>query len=55
MTASDTPDFQQELLAIREDPEVRSLALRRAKSPEMAEDALQAAYYAALGWRTQVR
>jgi Sigma-70 region 2 len=45
-TASDRPDFQQELLAIRENPEVISLALRRAKNPEIAEDALQAAYYA---------
>lgn len=46
-TASDSrPDFQQELLAIREDPEVRSLALRRAKNPEVAEDALQTAYCA---------
>lgn len=45
-TASDKPDFQQELLAIREDPEVRSLALRRAKNPEVAKDALQATYYA---------
>lgn len=46
-TASDSqPGFQQELLAIREDPEVRSLALRRAKSLEVAEDALQSAYYA---------
>jgi DNA-directed RNA polymerase specialized sigma24 family protein len=46
-TASDSqPDFQQELLAIREDPEVRRLALRRAMNPEMADDALQAVYYA---------
>jgi hypothetical protein len=46
-TASDSrPGFQQELLAIREDPEVRSLALRRAKNPDVAEDALQTAYYA---------
>jgi len=47
-TASDSsrPDFQQELLVIREDPEVKRLARGRARSPEMAEDALQAAYYA---------
>jgi len=46
-TDSDSqPDFQHELLTIREDPEVRRLALRRAKNPEIAEDALQAAYYA---------
>jgi hypothetical protein len=46
-TASNSrPDFQQELLAIRKDPEVKSLALRRAMSPEVAEDALQTAYCA---------
>ena len=47
-TSSDSsrPDFQQELLAIREDPEVKRLALRRVRTPEMAEDALQAGYYA---------
>ena len=46
-TASDSqPDFQHELLTIREDPEVRRIALRRAKSLEVAEDALQSAYYA---------
>src|ERR1700733_5592541 len=40
------PDFQQELLAIRDDPTVRSLARRRAGDPELALDALQSAYYA---------
>jgi hypothetical protein len=40
------PDFQQDLLAIRQDPAVKSLALRSAKSPEVAEDALQSTYYA---------
>lgn len=40
------PDFQQDLLAIRNDPGVRSLALRRARDPELAEDALQTAYCA---------
>ncbi len=46
-TASDSwPDFQQELLEVREDPEVKRLALRRAKNLEVAEDALQSAYYA---------
>ena len=40
------PTFQQELLAIREDPKVRSLALRRAGDPELAQDALQEAYCA---------
>jgi len=44
--AQSRPDFQHELLAIREDPEVRSLALRRAKNPEIAEEALQTAYLA---------
>lgn len=46
VTASDAPDFRKELLAIREGPEVRSLALRRAKNREVVEDALQAAFYA---------
>lgn len=47
--ASDSqPDFQHELLTIREDFEVRRLALRRAKNPEVAEDALQSAYSAVL-------
>ena len=48
-----TPDgrtgFQQELLAIREDPQVKGLALRRAGDPELAEDALQEAYCAVAG------
>jgi DNA-directed RNA polymerase specialized sigma24 family protein len=49
-TVSDSqPDFQQELLAIREGPEVGSLALRRAMSLEVAEDALQSAYLAVSG------
>jgi hypothetical protein len=37
-------DFQQHLLAIRQDLPVRSLALRWAGDPDVAEDALQAAY-----------
>jgi hypothetical protein len=37
-------DFRHELWAIWEDPEVRSLALRRAKNPEVAEEALQSTY-----------
>lgn len=40
------PDFQQELLAIRQDSEVKSLARRRAGNPEAAEDPPQTAYYA---------
>jgi DNA-directed RNA polymerase specialized sigma24 family protein len=40
------PDFQQELLAILGDPKVRGLARRRAGDPDLAEDALQATYYA---------
>lgn len=39
------PGFRRELLAIREDPQVRRLALRRAGDPDLAEDALQEAYY----------
>jgi len=47
---TETPDgrlgFHQELLTIREDLQVRSLALRRAGDPDLAEDALQEAYCA---------
>src|ERR1700685_4487139 len=39
-------DFQQELLAVRNDPKVRSLAGRRAGDPDLAVDALQATYCA---------
>jgi hypothetical protein len=47
ITAPDSwPDFHQELLAIRQDPAIKSFALRQAKSTEVAEDALQSAYYA---------
>jgi DNA-directed RNA polymerase specialized sigma24 family protein len=44
--ASDgSPDFQQELLAIRQDPPVRRIALSWAKGDaDRAEDALQTAY-----------
>jgi DNA-directed RNA polymerase specialized sigma24 family protein len=38
--------FFAELLAIREDPKVRGLALRRAGDRDLAEDALQEAWYA---------
>jgi DNA-directed RNA polymerase specialized sigma24 family protein len=38
--------FQQELLAILEDPQVKKLAQRRAGDPDLARDALQQAYYA---------
>jgi DNA-directed RNA polymerase specialized sigma24 family protein len=40
------PDFQEELLAIRNDPKIKSLAWRRAADPDLAMDALQAAYCA---------
>jgi hypothetical protein len=42
-------DFQHDLLAILDDPKVRSLARRRAGDPELAMDALQAAYCAVAG------
>lgn len=38
--------FQQKLRELQEDPEVRSLARRRAGDPTLAEDALQEAYWA---------
>lgn len=40
------PDFLQELLEIRNDPKVKSLARRRAGDADLAEDALQEAYCA---------
>ena len=40
------PGFLLELQDIREDPEVKQLALRRARNRELAEDALQEAYWA---------
>jgi hypothetical protein len=50
-TAVDAPDrssgFQHELLAIRQDPQIKAVALRRAGDPDLAEDALQNAYCAA--------
>ena len=39
-------EFLRELLEIRQDPLVESLARRRAGAPDLAEDALQEAYYA---------
>jgi len=42
---SGSPDFHRELAAICNDPQVRSLARRRAGNPQLAEDALQEAYY----------
>jgi hypothetical protein len=40
------PDFQQELLTILNDAQVRGLARRQAGEPDLAEDALQSTYYA---------
>jgi DNA-directed RNA polymerase specialized sigma24 family protein len=42
-TPGGSSDFQQELLAIRQDPQVKSIALRWAGAPDLAEDILQAA------------
>jgi hypothetical protein len=39
-------DFLEQLTAIREDPKVKNLARSRAGDSELAEDALQEAYYA---------
>ncbi len=39
-----SPDFQRELLVIRQDPQVRGLAVRWAGAPDLAEDILQAAF-----------
>jgi sigma-70-like protein len=39
-------DFLEQLTAIREDPKVKSLARSRAGDSDLAEDALQEAYYA---------
>ncbi len=41
------PGFQHKLLAIRQDPRIEALALRRAGDPELAKDALQSAYWSA--------
>jgi hypothetical protein len=39
-------DYLERLAVIREDPQVKNLAHRRAGDPELAKDALQEAYYA---------
>jgi DNA-directed RNA polymerase specialized sigma24 family protein len=39
-------DYLERLAAIREDPQVKKHALRRAGDPELAKDTLQEAYYA---------
>jgi len=48
-------DLHRELLAIRNDPEVRSLARRRAGALDLAEDALQDAYCAVAGVKNPER
>ena len=40
------PDFQQDLLAVLDNPRVKGLALRRAGDHDLAEDALQATFCA---------
>lgn len=45
-TPDSWPDFQQQLLAVRRDPEVKRLALRCAGVLDLAEDALDEAYCA---------
>lgn len=44
--ADSRSDYFEQLAAIREDPQIKSLAHRRAEDPELAKDALQEAYYA---------
>jgi hypothetical protein len=39
-------DFQQELLEIASDPMIKNLAMRRARDPELAKDAIRSTYYA---------
>ena len=39
-------DAHQQLAAIREDPRIKGFALQRAGHPDLADDALQSAYYA---------
>jgi len=44
--AAGRADYLEQLAAIREDPQVKKHAHRRAGDPELAKDALQEAYYA---------
>jgi hypothetical protein len=44
--ADSRPDYLERLAAIREDPKVKNLARARAGDSELAEDALQEAYFA---------
>ena len=50
MASTTTPagqsDYLQQLVTIREDPQVKDLARRRAGDPDVAQDALQETYYA---------
>jgi len=46
MSDDSRSDYLQRLAVIREDPQVKNLAHRRAGDPELAKDALQEAYYA---------
>ena len=46
ISAGGRSDYLEQLAAIREDPKVKKLARGRAGDPELAEDALQEAYYA---------
>jgi Sigma-70 region 2 len=48
-------DFLEQLAAIREDPKVKKLARARAGDSELAEDALQEAYYAVARLRNPER
>lgn len=46
MPADSRSDYLERLAVIREDPQVKNLARRRAEDPELAKDALQEAFYA---------
>jgi hypothetical protein len=46
MPTNDRSDYLERLAVIREDPQVKKHAHRRAGDPELAKDALQEAYYA---------
>src|SRR5438874_1715960 len=43
--ADEPASFQEILLTVVRDPQIRKLALRLAGDPDLAEDALQEAYY----------